>query len=208
MSEKNRESGQKRTGFDWKSEVRFWLILGGVIVLLYATGWHTAVLGTLQRGLLFTGLFNADTTVVAGERYARGGDLSVIARDGELMDLEDWKGDLLFINFWATWCPPCVREMPSIERVYAVSAVDPVVYAAFAEVVHLHRHAAHLLRTIPDARSAVFRTQVTRPTWRTRGRSVSIWISSSGTYSSDDLQPRDGSGHPVVSPATSPRATD
>lgn len=36
--------------------------------------------------------------------------------DGELHDLADLGGRLVLINFWATWCPPCRREMPSMER--------------------------------------------------------------------------------------------
>lgn len=34
---------------------------------------------------------------------------------GELV-LADWRGQPLLINFWATWCPPCIREMPEIDR--------------------------------------------------------------------------------------------
>ncbi len=37
--------------------------------------------------------------------------------DGETVRLSDFKGKVVLINFWATWCPPCVRETPRLVRV-------------------------------------------------------------------------------------------
>ena len=35
------------------------------------------------------------------------------------VSLEEFKGKIIFINFWATWCPPCIAEMPGIQKLYA-----------------------------------------------------------------------------------------
>lgn len=37
---------------------------------------------------------------------------------GNKLSLGDLKGKVVFINFWATWCPPCIAEMPSINNLY------------------------------------------------------------------------------------------
>ncbi|MGN6532213.1 MAG: TlpA family protein disulfide reductase [Ginsengibacter sp.] len=38
--------------------------------------------------------------------------------DGNIINLSDLKGKKVFINLWATWCPPCRAEIPSIEKLY------------------------------------------------------------------------------------------
>ena len=39
--------------------------------------------------------------------------------DGEPMSLADFRGRIVLVNFWATWCGPCVAEMPSLDRLEA-----------------------------------------------------------------------------------------
>ena len=38
--------------------------------------------------------------------------------DGEQINMESFKNKVVLVNFWATWCPPCVAEMPSMKALY------------------------------------------------------------------------------------------
>lgn len=43
-------------------------------------------------------------------------ELPIYDRDGRKIDLTNEKGKLLIVHFWATWCPPCVEEIPALSR--------------------------------------------------------------------------------------------
>jgi thiol-disulfide isomerase/thioredoxin len=45
-------------------------------------------------------------------------DFTLLGLDGKKIALSSFKGKLVFLNFWATWCPPCRAEMPAMERLY------------------------------------------------------------------------------------------
>ncbi|MFE4813016.1 TlpA disulfide reductase family protein [Peribacillus simplex] len=60
---------------------------------------------------------------------AKAPDFSLKTLDGKQVELSDYKGKKVMLNFWATWCPPCKKEMPDMEK-YAQQAGDDVVVLA------------------------------------------------------------------------------
>lgn len=50
--------------------------------------------------------------------------------DGKMHDLAQFRGRVVLINYWATWCPPCRREMPSMERLMQALKGEPFVVLA------------------------------------------------------------------------------
>ena len=57
-------------------------------------------------------------------------DLALVDLDGRPASLVDWQGQRVLVNFWATWCPPCVEEMPALEAFYRQNRDDGVVVIA------------------------------------------------------------------------------
>lgn len=52
------------------------------------------------------------TDVTAAASY----DVLFKGKNGDVISLNSLKGKVVFINFWATWCPPCIEELPSIHE--------------------------------------------------------------------------------------------
>ena len=46
----------------------------------------------------------------------------------QLINLEKYKGKTIFLNFWATWCKPCIAEMPTIEKAQTILNKEDIVF--------------------------------------------------------------------------------
>jgi peroxiredoxin len=66
-------------------------------------------------------------SVVAGDIAP---DFQLEDTTGNKVSLSDFRGKIVLVNFWATWCPPCIEEMPSMERLNEVMAGDDFVMLA------------------------------------------------------------------------------
>lgn len=46
-------------------------------------------------------------------------DFEVVDLNGQPLSLKRYKGKIILLDFWATWCPPCIEEMPNLKQIYA-----------------------------------------------------------------------------------------
>ena len=60
----------------------------------------------------------ADLDLVRPRQPSSAPDFSIPRLGSGSLSLKELRGQLVFLNFWATWCPPCKEEMPSMERLY------------------------------------------------------------------------------------------
>ncbi len=104
-----------------------WGLWLGIPLMLYLTGLHTEVIGGMQRMFLATGLIQADTKTTQ-EKTDASYNLQLRSLDGKIVSLESLKGKVIFMNVWATWCPPCVAEMPGIQKLHDQVKSDNIAF--------------------------------------------------------------------------------
>jgi len=103
---------------EWRRSLIEYLVIGGIILLLYSTGYYVEVIGRLQQLVLWTGLIQPDLEQPVHNLPTAKTDLPLVSFSGKQVSLKRFHGKVLFLNFWATWCPPCVAEMPDIQSLY------------------------------------------------------------------------------------------
>jgi peroxiredoxin len=86
-----------------------WIILGLAVLVAGAGGWlqHAS-----QRARVPSGIQVAETGEVAP-------DIALTGLDGKEHRLSEFRGRRLLLNFWATWCGPCLQEMPALMKAQA-----------------------------------------------------------------------------------------
>jgi thiol-disulfide isomerase/thioredoxin len=98
-----------------------------LVVLLQATGLLSSVSVFTQRAAMEIGLLNASTS---SDFVAKDFDYKFTIKDlqGNKVPFEQFKGKVIFLNMWATWCGPCRAEMPGIQSLYDKVKSDSIVF--------------------------------------------------------------------------------
>ena len=101
--------------------------------------------------------------------------------DGDPWSLEAARGNVVVVNFWATWCPPCVAEMPALERLQKTFAGQPLQVIA-VNVGDEPYDIALFLRQLPvDLTILLDGEGRTSRAWKVRGLPTTVIVDAGGT---------------------------
>lgn len=98
--------------FGRKQYINSALIIGIVLLLFTPVGFYAR--GLLGRLLSSSASVLKTELQLSVENY----DWEMMGANGQTFNFEQARDKVVFINFWATWCPPCVAEMPSLQILY------------------------------------------------------------------------------------------
>ena len=134
---KIRDHYKKKSLFNILSDLLFY----GIIILLLIPSTRMTLVTFVKKATLIAPLKISapDNSKLEDSDYS----WYVKSSESENIYLEQFKGELVFLNFWGTWCPPCVAEMPSIQNLYEeygdkirfimVSRESPDIISAFVK---------------------------------------------------------------------------
>ena len=124
MDYKSRTKSIAASVFGW---LKPFLLAGVILVFLQVTGLISAVSHATQWTLLQTGLRDADEET-DDDRPDFNYDFTIKDLEGNRVPFENFRGKVIFLNLWATWCGPCRAEMPGIQSLYEKADKENVVF--------------------------------------------------------------------------------
>jgi thiol-disulfide isomerase/thioredoxin len=109
--------------------LRPWGMALAMVLILRYTGLLSGLTDFTGRAMLQTGAMDFDPGISDNRNETFDYDFTVKNLDGKPVDFNQFKGKVVFLNLWATWCGPCRAEMASIHSLYnAVKDNDKIVF--------------------------------------------------------------------------------
>ena len=87
-----------------------------ILLILIVPAAREKATAIAQSAVIHSGVVNASTTDDKKEQFNY--DFAVKDLSGKEVDFKSFRGKVIFLNLWATWCGPCRSEMPSIQELY------------------------------------------------------------------------------------------
>ena len=109
-------------------ELKSWGVVLAIFLTLYFTGLHTDVAAFAQRMILYTGLLSPNTELEEPLDERVNYNFNLKDLQGNVVSFSEFKDKVVFVNLWASWCPPCIAEMPSIQSLYDKVDQNDVVF--------------------------------------------------------------------------------
>lgn len=105
-----------------------WLLAFALVLILRYTGAISGLSVVTQSALFETGLMDFNPGENTAEATSFNYDFTLKDLKGNVIDFNQFKDKVIFLNMWATWCGPCRVEMPSIQSLYETVDQDKVVF--------------------------------------------------------------------------------
>lgn len=174
--------------------IKDWGITLLVIGVLYFTGWHKVVISKVQELVLSTGIIKPSISEneAIGQANLTASNFILENTTGNRLTGDELKGKVLFINFWATWCPPCLAEMPAINSLYRKIDTTKVKFLMIEVDGNLSK--AKELVTNQQLNFPVYKQLIVPPEFQTNslpttfiiGKKGKIWVKHKGMASYDN----------------------
>lgn len=160
-----------------------------VLFILFCLHLSTAAIGSdrteVPKGILPLQAYPAPATVLRD-------------MDGEIYDLEKYKGDWVFVHFWASWCGPCVKEMPAIQKMTEILQSEGLKIALINTAEDEDTVFSFLSTYAPNLRPLMDRDGQVTEKWQPRGLPATYLVDPRGQVRYQALGGRDWDTSPYL----------